>query len=76
MKLVKVYQAKDEIDAALIVGFLENEGIKAFDNEASVNMPPFLSGEYRSMMTHMIPRDIFVDESQAEEAKTLINEVR
>ena len=61
MKLTRVYQAKDEMDASLIIGYLESNGIKALANEAGSNMPPLLSGEGRSTVMHLVPRDIYVD---------------
>jgi hypothetical protein len=76
MKLVKIYQAKDEIDGSLIVGYLESNGIKAFAGEAAVNTPSMLSGDARSTVQHLVPRDIFVREDRAVEAAELINEVR
>lgn len=72
----KVYQAKDEIDANLIVGYLVNNGIKAVAMQSTDNMPPLFSGEFRSMARHMVSQDIFVPEPDADEAMRLIHEVR
>jgi len=76
MKYVKVYQAKDEMDANLLLGYLESFGIKAVTQESSVNTPPFLSGDARSTVMNLVPRDIFVHEDKALEALELIKQVR
>lgn len=76
MKLQRIYEAKDELDASLILGYLESYGIKAVINQSTVNMPPMFSGDARSTVAHLVPRDIFVPEEAAEEALKLIHEVR
>ena len=76
MKLIKIYQAKDEIDASLILGYLESNGIKAMAAEASSNTPPSFSGDARSTVMHLVPRDILVAEDKSQEALELIKEVR
>ncbi len=75
MKLQKVYQAKDEIDAQLLVGFLEANGVKAFATQGG-NTQPLLSGEGRSTVAHLAPRDIFVEENDVDLAIGLIQSVR
>lgn len=69
MKYSKVYQAKDEVDASLLVGYLESNGIKAVI-QSTDDIAHRISG------TRVMPRDIYVPEEKLEEAIQLIQEVR
>ncbi len=65
-KLVKVYTAQGEMDAQVIRGLLEACGIRSMMvGNAALSMQPFV-------MDGMGRIDIMVDETQAEEAKKII----
>jgi hypothetical protein len=65
-KLVKVYTAQGEMDAQVIRGLLEACGIRSIMvGNAALSMQPFV-------MDGMGRIDIMVDETQAEEARKII----
>lgn len=68
MKTKLVYNAKDEIDAALTVGFLENHGVEA--HTAASKLPtPWLAENASSAM---LPRGVYVRERDTEKARAFL----
>lgn len=70
MNLVKVYNAKDDLEANIIADILKNSGIPCHIQDVG-------SGEYLNIYYgfSVYGKDIFVDKSQFDEAKALIDEI-
>ncbi len=70
MKLVKVYNAKDDLEANIIADILKNSGIPCHIQDAG-------AGEYLSLYYGftIFGKDIYVDERQLNDAKSLIDEI-
>lgn len=69
MNLVKIYNAKDDLEANIIADILKNSNIACHIQDAG-------AGEYLNIYYGftVYGKDIYVDESQADTAKALIEE--
>jgi hypothetical protein len=64
--MIQVYLAQNEMDAYIIKGLLEGEGIKAFISSANNNIPA------RAIPTSKLPFGVYVRKDKEEEAKKIL----
>jgi len=69
MNKILIHQAKNEIDASIIKGRLEYEGIPASVSSLNNNSPLVRYGTTTSR-----PFGVYVDEDKAEKAKEILGE--
>lgn len=73
MSFVAVHKSKNEIDAASVKGFLENEGINKIIIKADVSN---YAGRADGVpTTHSVPHTILVPEEEVEKAKELLKKL-
>ena len=69
MKLINIYSAAGQLEAEIIKGFLEAQGLEVVLNQESVGRTMGLSAG------HLGRVQVLVDESQVEDAKSLLSDV-
>ena len=67
MNVVQVYSAESEMEASVIKGRLESEGIK------SSIVPSLVTFYNTSVQGTYVPHGVFVEKDKADEAKKILN---
>ena len=67
MEFIQVYLAKDEMEASIIKGLFESNGIRVSVSSSNSNSP----NVYLSNM-HNVPYGVYVEEDKLEKAKEIL----